>query len=366
MTDPHQTQLQTKGKFGLSFWTCLVVLCFFVITSLVLASKVLVPLTLALIMFVLVTAIVDRVAALRVFGAQIPRWMAQVIALVLVLVGFIGAFSVLSNQANAVAAAFPGYEERFDLIIARLAEMIGDDNLASAQEALFDFDLAQFAKGVIASAGAFLSGFTLVLLYVPFMLAERGPMRDKIVLATPDPALRDTIRQITDSMSLSLQRYIGIKTMVSIVTGVLSYAIMKPVGLENAETWAILTFALNFIPTIGSIVAVALPSLIALTQFETFTPLLIILAGCGSIQFIIGNILEPTLTGRTLNLSPLMVLLALTFWTAIWGIPGALLSVPITVCGLIILSHIPATKPIAILISGDGKLLDLEELKNQK
>jgi AI-2 transport protein TqsA len=154
-----------------------------------------------------------------------------------------------------------------------------------------------------------------------------------------------------------MRRYIGIKTFVSVLTGVLSYAVMKPLGLDFAETWAILTFALNFIPSIGSLLAIALPALIALVQFDSFWQVFVVLAGCGVIQFAIGYVLEPALTGKTLNLSPLMVILALTFWTALWGVPGAFLSVPITVFMLIIFSHLPGTRPLAILMSENGRLL---------
>ncbi len=155
---------------------------------------------------------------------------------------------------------------------------------------------------------------------------------------------------------ISLQRYVGIKTLVSLFTGIGSYAVMKPVGLDFAETWGVMAFVLNFILTIGSILEVALPRLLALVQYDTFTPFLIIAGGCGAVQFVIRNIVELSLTGRLINLSPLVVVLFLLFWTSIWGLSGALLSVPITVCGLIVISHFSATRPLAILMSGDGTL----------
>jgi AI-2 transport protein TqsA len=103
-------------------------------------------------------------------------------------------------------------------------------------------------------------------------------------------------------------------------------------------------------------VAVLIPAIVALVQFETLTPFLIIIFGCGAIQFVVGSILEPSFTGRSLNLSPLMVILALTYWTTLWGLAGALMSVPITVSVMIIFANIPAARPLAILMSGDGKL----------
>ena len=136
---------------------------------------------------------------------------------------------------------------------------------------------------------------------------------------------------------------------ISALTGLFSYAIFRFLGLEFAETWAVLTFALNFIPSIGSVIAVVFPAVVSLVQFDTIGPFLTIVMGCGLVQFLIGNILDPAMLGRSLNLSTLMVILALTFWSAVWGIIGAFLSVPLTVCILIVLSNVPATRHLALV-----------------
>ncbi len=185
-------------------------------------------------------------------------------------------------------------------------------------------------------------------------------MKRKLAIASPDREVNEGIGRAVQGISVGLQQYVGIKTFVSALTGLLCYVVMKLVGLDFAETWGVLAFALNFIPSIGSMLAVALPAIVSLVQFETLTPFLIIVAGCGMVQFVIGNIVEPAMTGKKLNLSPMMVILALTLWTALWGIPGAFLSVPITVCVMIVLSHVPGAKWAAVLMSGDGKLVSQE------
>ncbi len=346
----------SSGFLGLTFWYQLVVLVFLTIASLVLASSVLVPLSFAALLFVLLTATADRIGRFKIFGGTVPKWLAHLAAISIVLIGLSLVLSILSSQAGQVSEAFPRYEERFSSIVAKLVSLVGQDNYAAAIKALEQINLAGLATGVIGSAGAFLSAFFLVLLYVPFMLVERVPMRAKIKLAIKDREAAKKVRRVLESTSDSIQRYVGIKTLVSALTGLGSYAVMASVGLDFSETWAVLAFLLNFIPTVGSIVGVALPSIVALVQFEEVVPFLVVLIGCGAVQFSIGNILEPMLLGKSLNLSPFMVILALTFWTAIWGIAGALMSVPITVCIMIVLSNIPSTQPIAILMSGDGKI----------
>ncbi|WP_171122801.1 MULTISPECIES: AI-2E family transporter [unclassified Ruegeria] len=341
---------------GLAFWYHLVAFLFFFVASLVLASSVLVPLSFAVLLFVLLTATSDQIGRVRLGGRTIPKWIAQLAAIALVIMGVGVVLSILSSQAGEVSQAFPRYEEKLTGILARVVSLVGQDNYAAALKALKQINLSGFAQGVIGSAGAFLSAFFLVLLYVPFMLIERTPMRAKIKLAVKDEETAEKVRRILDRTSDSVQRYVGIKTFASALTGFGSYLVMASVGLDFAETWAVLAFILNFIPTVGSIIGVALPTVVALVQFEEVIPLLIVLGGCGAVQFSVGNILEPMLLGRSLNLSPFMVILALTFWTAIWGVAGALMSVPITVCIMIVMSNIPATKPIAILMSGDGKI----------
>ncbi len=166
------------------------------------------------------------------------------------------------------------------------------------------------------------------------------------------------MRVVLGAISASIQRYFVIKLFVSALTAGAAYAVMKFVGLDFAETWAILAMLLNFIPNVGSAVATILPAVVALVQFDTLGPFLIIVLGISAIQIIVGNFIEPQLMGRSLNLSPLVIILSLTFWAFVWGIVGMLLSVPIMVMVLIVCSHVPAWRPVAILLSGDGRIPD--------
>ncbi|MGR3662180.1 MAG: AI-2E family transporter [Paracoccaceae bacterium] len=367
MTDISDKNSQTDQRllisapgryFSIAFWQHLLVVLLVLICGLYFGVGFLIPLTIALLCFVLLTAATDWIANLRPGGRQIPQWLARVLALALNLFGLGGIIAILISQASDVTAAIPRYQERLTQIISQLAQFAGEDVTSRVAAELTTLDLSSVVATALGSAGSFVSVFFLVLLYIPFMMAERIPMIKKISLATATPEAASEFSRVLQSISNGLQRYVGIKTIVSLLTGLLSYAVMKPVGLDFAETWAVLAFVLNFIPTIGSVVAIAIPAIVALVQFESLTPFLIIVFGCGVIQFVIGNILEPAITGKSLNLSPLMVILSLTFWTTIWGIPGALLSVPITVCVMIVLANLPETRPWAIIMSGDGKLAE--------
>jgi predicted PurR-regulated permease PerM len=150
------------------------------------------------------------------------------------------------------------------------------------------------------------------------------------------------------------------KTLLSAGNTIAAYALMKLIGLEFAETWALLTFFLNYIPKIGSITATVVPSVFALLQFQEFQAVLFVAGGLAVVHMITGEIVEPMVMGRSLNLSSLVIMLALTFWAMVWGIVGTFLAVPLMVVILIICSKVPMLRPVAVLLSSDGGL-DEEE-----
>ncbi len=140
------------------------------------------------------------------------------------------------------------------------------------------------------------------------------------------------------------------------LTGASSYVILLVVGVDFAGFWGFIIFLLNYIPTIGSLLGILLPALLAVVQFATLGPVLAVLIGGGLTQFAIGNLVEPRLMGTSLNISPLVVLISLAVWGSIWGLAGMFLSVPLTMIAMIVFSYFRPTRPIAILISGNGDI----------
>ncbi|WP_366142674.1 AI-2E family transporter [uncultured Aquimarina sp.] len=134
------------------------------------------------------------------------------------------------------------------------------------------------------------------------------------------------------------------------------YIFLALMDVDAPFFWALLMFLLNYIPTVGSLIATIFPAVFSLVQFGEFTPFLIILIGLGILEWFVGNVLEPKIMGNSLNISPLVTIIALVIWGQIWGITGMLLSVPITVTMVIICSQFKNTKAIAILLSENGEL----------
>ncbi len=143
---------------------------------------------------------------------------------------------------------------------------------------------------------------------------------------------------------------------MSVLTGVLSYLILISFGLHNAEFWAIFIFLMNYIPTVGSLVSLVLTLLAMAVQITSLLMLLALAGALTAVHILVGNVIEPRYMGIHLNLSPLVILLSLAIWGSIWGVIGMLLCVPGMTMINIILANFPTTKPIAILLSADGKV----------
>ena len=318
------------------------------------AQGFLVPLALAILAFVLITAVSDYASA----RLRFPHWLADLSGVIAVLTGFLGMGYIIASQATNFARTVSTYEIELDAAVSRFVGLIGPTATKVLTDMITAIDFQSVALIVADGARSFLTTFLLICLYVFFMMAERRAMSHKIVLAAASEDMAREVNTALTAISISLQRYVSVKTFVSFLTGMVSYLLFRLIGIEFPETWAVITFALNFIPSIGSIIAVIFPAAFALLQFETLGPFLFIVFGCGTIQFLIGNLMDPAMMGRSLNLSTLVVILALTFWSAVWGIIGAFLSVPLTVCLLIIFSQIKSLRPLAILLSKDGNLDD--------
>ena len=347
-----------SARSTLAIWRDVLLIVTLSVYGLHSGAQFLVPLALATLVFVLISAVSDRVRAWWPFATPLPVWLANLLGSGFILSGVFAVMYVLGSQATSFALAIPDYEIKLDSTVTRIAGLVGSEITNALMDMIINIDLAMVTRTAFGGARSFLSTFLLICLYVAFMMAERATLARKIQLTTGHRQLGRDLPGVMREISTSLQRYVGVKTFVSVLTAGFSYFVFLYLGLEFAETWAVLTFALNFIPAIGSIVAVLFPAAISLIQFETMMPFLVIIFGCGTVQFVVGNILDPALLSRSLNLSALMVILALTFWSAVWGITGAFISVPLTVCILIVLSHIPALRPMAILMSQDGTLLN--------
>src|SRR6516162_7305198 len=161
-----------------------------------------------------------------------------------------------------------------------------------------------------------------------------------------------TILQSSTQIAAKFQRYMLVRSAMSVLTGLVVWAFALLAGLELATAWGLIAFVLNYIPFIGPLVATVFPTLFALVQLGSWQLAAIVFVGLNVIQFLIGSYLEPRIAGAALSLSPFLVLFAVFFWAFLWGIPGALIGVPIAIACLTLCEQRESTRWIAALLSG--------------
>jgi predicted PurR-regulated permease PerM len=279
-----------------------------------------------------------------------------VVGVVLLLIFMLGKLVIL-NVAN-FQSQLPEYEAKFweyaNIILLRF-----DISREQANEAVDAFlsnikqnhlSFGGLVQSLSGSFFSFLGNVLWVVLFMAFILAERDLFTKRLLKQLGKENAAPILESI-QKINQSVQKYLGLKTLISLLTGALVTIVLTIAGVDFALLWGVLTFVLNFIPTIGSIVATLPPIAITLFQSGSIGKTIFIAILLLCIQFLVGNVLEPKFMGRGLNLSPLVVLFSLIFWGWLWGIPGMLLSVPLTAAIRIAMEQIDATKTVAVLIS---------------
>lgn len=327
-----------------------------VVVGLIYGRPFLLPLALAVFCWNILEAMVQGYGSIELGGYRVPRWLATLLGLATVVAGGYLIITVLLGQVDAIAATLPRYLTRWETIVADLTEWLGPDRSAKVRSTLGGIDIMSRVPALLVSTQSLIVTALLVIAYVAFLFVEREYVGAKIAAMFADPRQANETNKLLREISQSVRRYIWFKTIVGVLTGTACYAVLRFEGVDFAETWALLIFVLNYIPNIGSIVAVAFPCLLALLQFDSLTPFLILVVSLTSIQVAIGSIIEPMLMGKGLNMSPFAIILSLAFWGLVWGIVGMFLSVPILVIIMIVCAHVPRWRWVAIALSQDGNV----------
>jgi len=319
------------------------------------AQSIILPFVLAILFWFLIRVI--KKILLRVkFVQRLPRWLVTVFS-TLLLIGFMVLIvTMISNNISELSKTMPVYEANVNKITRLINEKFDIDLMSMLGDFSKDIKFASILSSLLSTlTGLFGNAFT-VLLYLVFLLLEEPIFPKKLRGMYPDDQRYKHATELWSKIDHSIGNYVALKTLTSLMTGFLSYFALLFIGVDAPLFWAFLIFVLNFIPTIGSLIATAFPTFFAVLQFGELTPGFLVLAIVGAIQMVIGNVVEPKLMGNSLNISPLVVFLTLAIWGVIWGISGMLLSVPITVILIIVMSEFPGTRPLAILLSQKGTL----------
>ena len=288
--------------------------------------------------------------------AFLPYFGSLCVAFLLVLCVLIAIGAVIVETVFDINARLPEYKDRLANLVNPVLLTVSEENW---QDIVARFSLDKRLEGFITSfvvgVQNILSNVVIICVYVAFLFvaARNFPAKMQAIFKEPDTYQR--VQGIQARVRKNIGEYLKIQTLMSVLMTVLSFTIMSMFGLKNALFWALVIFILNYIPIIGSLLAGLLPTIFALVQLPSVGLVMAMGGLLFAVQFIISNTLQPKLTGNSMNLSPLVIILSLVMWEALWGGVGAFLSAPLSVIVMIVLAQFPTTRWIAILLSAKGE-----------
>lgn len=327
------------------------------------AQALLAPFAMAVFLFLVMegfaTAIDNRSELLK-------RGASRVFSVLVVALGFGFFMTLMARGVAQFSGQATAYEQEINELISAAYSYVQLTNAPTLSDLFFGSTGLAILQEISRAIGELSQNLILIFLYVAFMFVAQSNWSLKLDYIFPVSEKREQARIIGDAAREGIEKYLWTQTLISVLTTLFTYVTLILLGVENAVFLAALIFVLNYIPTIGSIVAAFIPLLFALVQpnIPGWVPGIepqvtyiysAIVFGCVAFwQFFFGNFIQPRMMGDSLNLSALVVMISLAVWGAIWGIVGMFLSAPLTVLLMIIFAQSPSTRWMAIALSADG------------
>lgn len=328
---------------------------------LIYAQSIIIPFVLAVLFWFIIRVIKIGLKKIKWIN-RIPSWILTTFSTLILLVALGLMVTMVTTNIQQLSEDMPQYEQNVNTFAVTINETFNINLEETFNNFTQDLDFGNILSSLFSALSGIFGDAFMVLLYLLFLLLEEPTFKRKLKRMYPKKERFDQVFGMVEKIDHSIRNYVALKTLVSLMTGFFSFFALLIIGVDAPLFWAFLIFILNFIPTIGSLIATLFPAAFATLQFGEVSPAIWVLIIVGAIQLIVGNLVEPRLMGSSLNISPLVVFLTLALWGLLWGVTGMLLSVPITVILIIILSEFPSTRPLAILLSQKGSIgLDKQE-----
>jgi len=334
-----------------------------IIALLYFGRAILAPFALAVFLFLVIEGFARAIDAR---STLLKRGWSRFIALFIVITGFIGFLGLLVNGMTQFGTQGDQYVQSINQLIVDAYGVLHLGAAPTLSELVFNESGQSFLTMIAAATSSLTGDLILILIYVAFLFAAQSSWPGKLDRLFADPDQRLRAKAVGDAARKGIETYLWTQTVISALITIMTYLTLLVLKVENALFLSALIFVLNYIPTIGSIVAALVPPLFALVQpaggewllgltpYTNYVFAALVFLGVSFWQFSIGNFVQPRMMSETLNLSALVVLLGLACWGAIWGIPGMFLSAPLTVLMMILFAQHSETRWLAILLSADG------------
>jgi AI-2 transport protein TqsA len=330
---------------------------------LVVGRSLILPFVIALIVWYMINALAHVIQSVPIGGRCLPGFVAFTLALLVIFAAATVVLDVVTANLAQLAQDAPTYQRRLEELFGQVSSRLHLNDPIELKDFLPDAVVPRMVTAGASLVTAIAGSASLVFIYVLFLVLEQSTFDRKFERLFPSRERAEAAFAMRAEINRSIMHYFSIKTAVSVATGVLTSLVLIAIGLPYAALFGFIAFLLNYIPTIGSLIGVIFPSLLALVYYDSLGPFVAIASGLGLIQFSIGNLIEPRLMGSNLNLSGLVIMLSLAFWGAIWGVVGMVLCVPLTVMIVIVCARFESSRPIAVLLSQTGEVGPLPQDK---
>ncbi len=314
------------------------------------------PLAIAILIFFLIDALSGQIRRLPYFDSNFGHFISLPLSLFIIVFSIVEVGSFIASNMTELSSTISTLDDKILALIEKTSKITGYDVSSKLEQLYSHFSIGGIINKILSAFSSIISNITQIFLYVLFLLIDKKYFNLKINALFKNYEARARAKEVLESISKAIKTYLSITTIISLCTGILTYFVCVLFSLDGAVLWGFIAFILNFIPTLGSIIAVLIPSLFALVQFEALSNVAFLALALVIIQFSIGNVIYPKLMGNKLNISEFVVILSLVVWGMMWGAVGMFLSVPMIVILSIILSEFENTKSLAILISRNGKV----------
>lgn len=341
---------------NLSKFTQASILIVIIVTGLIYGKNFLIPLIFAFIFWILIRSLKEALDRISVVAKYVPNWIKNIFLTIFIFFLLYSLGSIISSNIAKMVGRYDIYEQNFSTWVYKINHTFGIELQVFLKNTDASMLLSNLVQPIVSALTSMVGNIFMVLIYMLFLFLEESNFDTKLKLISKNEQQYRGISNILDELKYSISDYLGVKTLVSFITGALSAIALTIIGVDAPVFWGLIIFLLNYIPTVGSLVATLFPVVFCLLQFPDLTPAILTLVFVGAIQVLVGNVLEPKLVGSSMNLSALVTILALSLWGVIWGVMGMILSVPITVIMVIIFSKFEQTKNIAIMLSDKGEI----------
>lgn len=324
------------------------------------AQAILVPIVLGALLAILMGGISQIMARIPLYAKYVPDWLRMTLTTIVLFIVLAGLISFFARNLDPVVRAMPGYIERLSQTTSEIAARFDVEfelTWQSVDRLVFDnIDVQQLIRMTLNSVSYSAGYLALVFLYAILFLIERDSIPKKVAAIATDETSRKNVWRTIDLITDQIGTYFVTKTLINVVLGVVCWVIFLVFGVEFAAFFAVTTAIFNYIPYVGSWIAMALPMLFAIGAWGLNMDAFLLFTSLCAAQFGIGYFWEPRLMGRSMNLSPVIVMVSLASWSAVWGLIGAILSVILTSGIMTIMSFFKPTRPLAILLTNNGEI----------